>query len=203
MIYICGMELREPLVVYGKSKFTEEEYLNLEVASATKHEFYRGEIFAMAGAGKRHNVVFSNLFGKLAYEINGNPCRAFGSDMRVHIPENTLYTYPDISIICGDIFEYTNDEKDNATDPSVIIEILSRSTKTYDRGDKFKLYKDIRTLKEYVLVDSESIYVEIYRATNHRHWEVEELNSIEQLLSIKTVDFSISLREIYAGAKLY
>lgn len=196
------MEVREPLVAYGKSKFTEQEYLELEVASDTKHEYYRGEIFAMAGAGKRHNVIFSNLFGELGYKLKGHPCRPFGSDMRIHVPENTLYTYPDISIICGDIFDYSNDEKDNATDPSVIIEILSSSTRTYDRGDKFKLYRDIPTLKEYVLVDSESINVEAYRINEHGHWELEEFKATEETLSIKTIEFSIPLKEIYAGTRL-
>ncbi|MES1221446.1 MAG: Uma2 family endonuclease, partial [Bacteroidota bacterium] len=99
------MELREPFVAYGKNKWTEQEYLDFENASLEKHEFYRGEIFAMAGAGDRHNIIFSNIFGELSYKLKGKSCRPYGSDMRIHIPENTLYTYPDISIICGDLLQ--------------------------------------------------------------------------------------------------
>ena len=136
-------DVREPAIAYGKTKLTEEEYLSFEKASQTKHEYYRGEIFAMSGAGARHNVIFSNLFGELAYKLKNHSCRPYGSDMRVNIPENTLYTYPDISIYCGDIVPSEKDE-DTATSPTVIIEILSPSTKEYDRGTKFKLYRSMK-----------------------------------------------------------
>src|SRR5258708_37941555 len=98
-------EVREPEVVYGKSKFTAEEYLEMERASVTKHEYYRGEIFAMAGASKEHNVIFINLIRDIASWLKGKPCQPYGSDMRVHIPENTLFTYTDISIFFRDIFD--------------------------------------------------------------------------------------------------
>jgi Uma2 family endonuclease len=121
--------------------------------------------------------------------------------MRVHIPENTLFTYPDISIFCKDITAEGNDN-DNFTEPSVIIEILSPSTKNYDRGDKFKLYRDIPTLKEYILVDSESINIEAFRLNEHNHWELEEYKKMEDTLSIQTVQLSLSLSEIYEGIKV-
>src|SRR5687767_754714 len=95
--------VREPIVAYGKKNFTIEEYLQFERTSEQKHEYYKGEIFTMAGAGIRHNLIFSNLFGSLAYKLKSGHCRPFGSDMRIHIPENTLFTYPDISIFCGDM----------------------------------------------------------------------------------------------------
>lgn len=93
--------------------------------------------------------------------------------MRVHIPQNTLFTYPDISIICGDFIESPND-KDTAVEPKVIIEILSPSTKDYDRGNKFKHYRDIPTLREYILIDSESINVEAFRINKNGNWDMEE-----------------------------
>jgi Uma2 family endonuclease len=195
------MELREPLVAYGKNKFTEEEYLQMERQSPVKHEYYRSEIFAMSGAGKRHNVLFSNLFGDLAFRLKGKPCRPFGSDMRVHIPQNTLYTYPDISIFCGDIFNFGKDE-DNAIGPSVIIELLSPSTSSYDRGEKFVLYRDIPSFKEYILVDSEKIHVEVFRVNDKNHWELEEYKSAGDILEIKTVGLFFPLTEIYDGTKL-
>jgi Uma2 family endonuclease len=195
------MEIREPEVAYGRSKFSIQEYLEMEKAAANKHEYYKGEIFAMAGVGPRHNVIFSNLFGDIAFRLKDNPCRPYGSDMRIHIPENTLFTYPDISIICGDIIPSPDDE-DTATQPSVLIEILSPSTRDYDRGGKFKLYRDIPTLKEYILVDSEAISIEVFRLDPHDHWVLEEYKDPGETLTIQTVGLSIPLQDIYKRTKL-
>ncbi|MBS1574253.1 MAG: Uma2 family endonuclease [Bacteroidetes bacterium] len=195
------MELREPYVAYGKKKFTEKEYLELEDTSEAKHEYYKGEIFAMAGVGHRHNIIFSNLFGDLAFRLKGKKCRPYGSDFRIHIPENTLYTYPDISIVCRDILE-DNNSKNSSINPDVIIEILSPSTKTYDRGDKFKLYRDIPLLKEYILVDSESISVEVFRLNLQNHWELVEYKQSSEWVPIQTIGLNFLLEEIYSGTKL-
>jgi Uma2 family endonuclease len=190
------MEVREPLVAYNKSTFTEEEYLQLEKLSP-----FKGEIFAMAGASNRHNVIFSNLFGDLAYQLKGKPCRAYGSDLRIHIPENTLYTYPDISVICGEIIPSKTD-KDTAVQPTVLIEILSPSTKNYDLGGKFDLYRDIPTLREYILIDSESIRVQAFRINKENRWELEDYRSIEDVLTVPILGAHVSLKEIYEGTKL-
>ena len=196
------MELREPAVAYGKSKFTIQEYLEMERPSITKNEYYKGEIFAVAGVGARHNIIFSNLFGEIAYRLKGNPCAPYGSDMRIHIPENTLFTYPDISIVCGDIIPSPED-KDTTIRPAVLIEILSPSTRNYDRGDKFKLYRDIPTLKEYILIDSEAIGIEVFRINSYGHWVLEEYKSPADSLAIKTVRLSIPVQDIYNKTKLY
>jgi Uma2 family endonuclease len=198
---IMNTEVREPLAVYNKPTLSIEEYLRFEKDSLEKHEYFQGEVFAMAGAGARHNVIFSNTFGDLAHALKGKACRPYGSDLRIHIPENTLFTYPDISIICGEITPSDVDE-DTAVLPSVLIEILSPSTKNYDRGEKFKLYRDIPTLKEYILIDSESINIEAFRINKQGHWELEEYRSIEETLTVPTVNFSIPLKEIYDGTKL-
>lgn len=155
----------------------------------------------MAGAGKRDNVIFKNLFGELAYRLKGNSCQPYGSYLRVHIPENTLFTYPDISIFGKDILD-TEDGTESVVQPSVIIEILSESTKHYDRGTKFKLYRDIPTLKEYILIDSEAVNVEVFRLSANGHWQLEEYKKQEDLLQIQTVSFEISLADIYNGTKL-
>ena len=193
--------VREPEVAYGKNKFTMQEYLAMEKASEVKHEFYKGEIFAMSGAGARHNIISINLVGALLRQLEGKPCRPYGSDMRIHIPENTLYTYPDISIICGDIIS-ADDDADTATQPTVIIEILSPSTKSYDRGDKFKLYRAIPALREYILVDAESINVECFSLNDEFIWELREYKNSEESLSIKSMEAVIALEEIYKDTKL-
>ena len=195
------MDVREPIVAYNKTKFTVEEYLAMEKESLEKHEFFRGEIFAMAGASARHNVIFSNLFGELAHQLKGKPCRPYGSDMRIHVAENTLFTYPDISIICGEIVTSKMDEN-SATKPLALIEILSPSTKNYDRGGKFKLYRDIPTLKEFIVIESELIGIEAFRVNNHGHWELEEYRSLDQILEVTSVAVKLALSEIYEGTKL-
>jgi Uma2 family endonuclease len=195
------IEVREPVALYDKKFFTEEEYLRHEKEATEKHEFFRGEIFAMAGAEARHNIIFKNLFRDIAVALKGHKCQPYGSDFRIHIPENSLFTYPDISIICGDIM-FSDKDKDTAVLPTVILEILSPSTKNYDRGDKFKLYRDSPTLKEYIMIDSESIGVEAFRINDQNHWELEEYKRIEEKLPIKAVQLFISLTDIYEGTKL-
>ena len=195
------MELREPAVAYGKNKLTPEEYLEWESNALQKHEYYRGELFAMAGASVRHNVIAKNLMIGTGVRLQGKQCQPYGSDLRIQIPENTLFTYPDISIICRDIVEEeTND--DYTIEPAVIIEILSPSTKGYDRGEKFRLYRDIPTLKEYILIDSESIAIEAFRINASGHWELEEYKSLNEVLPIPVVDITIPLHDIYEGTKL-
>jgi len=192
-------EVREPLVAYGKKILTAEEYLEWEKQQEGKHEFFGGEIFAMAGASARHNVIFKNLFVELAVALKGKPCQPYGSDMRVHIPQNTLYTYPDISIFCRDILD---ESEDGIVEPTVLIEILSTSTRNYDRGGKFKLYRDIPTLKEFIVVDSEQISVESFRLNERGHWELEEYKQASDNLNFPSLAVSVPLSEIYAGTKL-
>jgi Uma2 family endonuclease len=195
------MEIKEPAVAYGKNKMTIEEYLQFEKASDTKHEYYRGEVFAMSGAKPLHNVIAKNLMRDIATALRGKPCQPYGSDMRINIPENTLFTYPDISIICGDIIPSEYDE-DTATQPIVVIEILSKSTRDYDRMGKFKLYRDIPALKEYILVDSESINIEAFRINNNNHWELEEYKTVSGELALPSVQVNIPIADIYEGTKL-
>ena len=195
------MEAKEPAVAYSKEKMSIEDYLEMENASTEKHEYYKGEIFAMSGAKVPHNVIAGNLFISLGQKLKGKKCKPYNSDQRIHIRSNTLFTYPDISIICGEIITLNNDNY-NVLNPSVIIEVLSKSTKNYDRGEKFKLYRDIPTLKEYILADSESVHVEIFRLNESNHWELEEYDFIEDILFIKVIDEKILISEIYEGVKI-
>jgi len=209
------IEVREPIVVYNKKKLTIEEFLEFERASTEKHEYYQGEVFpmldnvqhadlelevrAMSGASHTHNLLSINLIGELYTKLKGKPCRPYGSDMRVYIPENTLFTYPDISVFCGEFSKLGND---SAIAPAILIEILSKSTKNYDRGGKFKLYREIPTLKEYILVDSESLCIEVFRLNAADHWELEEIKSIDKELQIPSLQLSIPLSDIYHNTQL-
>jgi Uma2 family endonuclease len=192
-------EVREPIQAYGKRKLTEEEYLQFEKDAEQKHEFYKGDIFAMAGASERHNIISVNLLGELHSRLKGKPCQPFGGDLRIHIPENSLYTYPDIAVICGDILSA---DQDKVKRPVVIIEILSESTRNYDRGEKFMLYRDIPTLKEYILIESESIQVEAFRIIHKGHWSMEEYRNITETLQISSLGIELLLTEVYERTKL-
>ena len=173
----------------------------MEDASAEKNEYYKGEIFAMSGPKVPHNEISGNLYFALRKKLQGKRCKPYNSDQRIHIESNTLFTYPDISIVCGEVLTLNNDEY-NVLNPTVIIEVLSKSTKNYDRGEKFKLYRDIPTLKEYILVDSESIHIEIFRLNEKNHWELEEYNDASESIPIKAINETILISEIYDDVKV-
>jgi Uma2 family endonuclease len=179
---------------------TPEDFLTAERLATEKHEYFKGEVFAMSGASIPHNIISVNCLTDIKNALKGKKCRPYGSDLRIHIPKNTLYTYPDISIICGEI-ETTDDKFDTATNPSVIIEILSASTKNYDKGQKFDLYRDIESLREYILIDSEQIKVEKFFRNEDNSWLLTEYKTIESNFSIATVDITLQLTDVYFDVK--
>jgi Uma2 family endonuclease len=188
--------VNEHAVAYQKRHYTVEEYLEMEKPSTVKHEYFQGEIFAMSGAGDNHNEIFSNVFGEIVHKLKGKPCRPYGSDKRMNIPENSLFTYPDISIYCNGLIHSDIDE-DTSVLPTAIIEILSPSTKNYDRGKKFNLYKDIPSLKEYIMIDSESVLVEAYYINDEQNWTLNRHKEISDVLSFVSMGFDVALTDIY------
>lgn len=190
------MEVKEPAHAYQKKFYSIEEYLEMENAAVEKHEYYKGEIFAMSGAGNRQNIISINIIGSLFSSLKGKSCQPYGSDMRIHIPGNTLFTYPDISIICGDIMT-PKEDKNTATNPTVIIEILSPSTRDYDRGGKFMLYRAIPTLKEYILVEAESIHAEQFAINKEGLWQLKEYINPEDQITLESLNISLLLSDIY------
>ncbi|WP_293313473.1 Uma2 family endonuclease [Pedobacter sp. UBA5917] len=188
--------VNEPAVAYQKRRYTVEEYLEMEKESTEKHEYFQGDIFAMSGAGFKHNILFSNIFLAVGNKLKGKSCNIFGSDMRMNIPENTLFTYPDISIYCDDVKHIDIDEETFIL-PTVIIEILSPSTKNYDRGKKFNLYKDIPSLKEYIMIDSESVSVEAYYINEEKEWILNDYKEISDTFTLVSMGFDVALADIY------
>lgn len=191
-------EVNEPVPKYNY--VAPADYLSMERASPHKHEYYQGEVFAMSGASWNHNLIARNLNTMVLPFLKGKPCSMFGSDLRIHIPENTLYTYPDFSIICGNP-ETMDEEQDTVIKPAAIIEILSPTTKSYDRGDKFNLYRQIPTLQEYILIDSESVSIEHFIKTNVHEWVLTEWKDITHSFIIKTVAIPVTLQELYLDIK--
>lgn len=179
-----------------KQHVSPEQYLETERLALEKHEFYRGEIFAMSGATFRHNQIFKNTYINLGSKLKGKPCQPYGSDLRIHIPNNSLFTYPDIFIICGQP-EMTDTIKDTVVNPSVIMEILSKSTYDYDKGQKFTLYRDIVSLKEYILIDSMSVRVEHYYKNDDGSWTLKDYRTIDDKIHIQTIAAELLLSDVY------
>ena len=173
---------------------TEEEYLEYERKADTKSEYYRGELFAMAGAKASHNIILSNLMGILYSQLRKKPCTVFPSDMRVRVSTSGLYTYPDLSIVCEKPI-YLDSKRDTLLNPSLVLEILSESTEAYDRGQKFEMYRNIPELKEYVLISTKYKKIESFiRTTNS--WELHE--SRESVpFRFSSLDVEISLEDVY------
>ncbi len=195
------MEVEEPSHAYQKKFYTIQEYLEMENEALEKHEYYNGDIFAMSGAGHRHNIISINVIVSLAKALKRKGCRPYGSDMRINIPENTLFTYPDISIFCGEV-KTLEEDQNTATLPTVIMEILSPSTRNYDRGVKFMLYRAIPSLTDYILIESESIHIEHFAINKEGLWQLKEWNKPGEEIFLETVGVKLSLEEIYEDCKL-
>lgn len=189
-------EVKEPVPKFNY--ISTEEYLAEERAALEKHEYYKGEVFAMSGASLEHNIISRNMMVFVGGKLKGKACQPFGSNLRIHIPPNTLFTYPDLTIFC-DKPVLTDNSFDTALNPVVIIEILSPSTRNYDMGIKFMLYRDIETLKEYILIDSEAVYVQKHLRQPDNSWVLTEIKKIQEALHIHTIELSIPLTEIYEG----
>jgi len=175
-----------------------EEYVAMERVSRQKHDYFQGEVFAMSGASLEHNIIAKNINTQVLPFLKGKLCDMFGSDLRIHIPENTLYTYPDFSIICGKP-ETADNDKDSIINPSVIIEVLSKSTEDYDRGGKFHLYRSIKSLKEYILIDSLHSCAEIYTRQSDNTWILKEFTNSTDSFTISTIGLTLFLKDIYEG----
>ena len=130
-----------------KVYYTPDEYLALERKAEYKSEYFGGEIFAMTGASRKHNLVAGNIFAALHLQLKKRPCEIYPSDMRVKVSPTGLYTYPDVAVVCGEPM-FDDEQKDTLLNPTVLVEVLSKSTASYDRGEKFEHYRKIKSLAE-------------------------------------------------------
>ncbi|MBL0744922.1 Uma2 family endonuclease [Chryseolinea lacunae] len=186
--------------VETKRKFTQSEYLEAERKASVKSEFYKGEIFAMSGASFNHNVITTNFLVALSILLKNKSYRPFGSDMRLHIPANSLLTYPDISVVCGEI-ELLDSNFDTMLNPSFVAEVLSPSTRDYDTGGKFTLYRSISTLKEYWTVSSYDFGILKYVKQPDGDWLLSEINELGVVVKLNSLDIEIQTNDLYNGVK--
>ena len=175
---------------------TAEEYLALEIDSEERHEFVDGEIRPIAGGTPDHNAIAGNLLVALKLALRGRPYRTFVADQRLWLPAANLYTYPDVMVVPQPLQLQTG-RNDTVTNPCFIAEVLSTSTKGYDRGDKFLAYRTIATFQEYLLIDQYSIHVEHHIKTSPNQWLLSEYNSRDITLSFNSFDCQISIAELY------
>ncbi|MBI4673159.1 MAG: Uma2 family endonuclease [Chloroflexi bacterium] len=178
-----------------KTDYTPEEYLALEEVAESRHEYFEGQIYMMAGGSADHSLITVNLASELRQQLKRKPCRVFNSDLRLYVEGTTLYTYPDVMVICGKI-EYARGRDDTALNPSVIIEVLSPATRKYDRTEKFRLYKHIPSFQEYLLVESSRAHIEHYRLEGRR-WSTEIANGLDKRIAIETLNCEILIGDIY------
>ena len=179
-------------------KLTEAEYLAIERKADFKSEFYRGEMFAMADASRERNTVKENLIGEIYTCLKRSPCRSFSSDQRVKIQATGLYTYPDIVIVCGKP-EYDSVDRDSLINPDAIIEVLSPSTETYDRGAKFRQYQQLPSVKEYILVSQNEPLCERFVRQTDGTWVLTIITGLAGELAFTTVPVRVPLADIYNG----
>jgi Uma2 family endonuclease len=193
---MTGLAIRIPTM------YSEEEYLRLENDAFEKSEFFQGQIIKMIGATPNHNRVKENVIGEIYPALKkGKSCRSSSSDQRIHIPANSLYTYPDIIIVCGPN-KFSALDRITIINPSVIIEILSPSTAEYDRGHKFKLYRDIETLQEYVTIDSRKSEAQVYRRMPDDQWILaDDAFSLTDSITIQTIGATLLMAELYDGTE--
>ena len=179
--------------IANKYRITEQQYLHGELQSQIKHEFVQGEVFAMVGASSAHNWISGNIFAELRTHLKGKPCRPYMSDMKVRIAEN--FYYPDVLVDCSDI---ANDAYFVET-PILIVEVMSASTKTYDKTFKLQQYKNIPTLQEYVMVEQNTQLVEVVSRLDGWQPHYYELGDSFMLQS---VGLKMSVAEVYDGIKM-
>jgi len=179
---------------------TVADYLRLEARAEQKHEYIDGEIVAMAGGTERASFIAANVIARLNSALEGKPCRVYTSDLRVRVARHAFLTYPDASIICGPV-QFDPDDPAGTTvlNPRVIIEVLSPSTEAYDRGEKFKRYRRIASLEEYVIVSQDAPRIEVFQKAKNGSWILREFDGRAKVALLKSVKARLPLSKVYAG----
>ena len=179
-----------------KTFLTPEEYLEIERKAEFKSEYYDGEMFALAGASLRHAWIVTNLGRELSLQLKGRPCRVASNDVRLRVSPTRLFTYPDIMVVCGEP-KCADDQKDTLLNPVVIIEVLSDSTKNYDRGQKFQHYRSLPSLREYLTVAQDTPHIEHWTRQEENRGTLAEYNELSQSIQLTSIDCLLSLAEVY------
>lgn len=182
-----------------RKRITLGEYEQLDRDPANKYEYFCGEVFAMVGGSPRHSLIAANVIGEARERLRGRSCVPYTGDLRIKVDESGLYTYPDASIICGEL-QLDRDVRNTALNPAVIVEVLSDSTERWDRGRKAQHYRRIPSLRELVLIAQSEPLVQCYHRAA-RGWLLVEAASLEQSLELPSLGIAIPLAEIYRNVE--
>jgi Uma2 family endonuclease len=176
--------------------YSPEEYLEFEVDSELRHEYIDGLIIPMTGGTPNHNKIAGNLYVAIHFTLKRQPYEVYYTDQRLWIPKQRIHTYPDVMVIQTPPV-FAEGRNDTITNPVMIAEVLSKSTKGYDRDEKFAAYRTIPSFQEYILIDQYTIHVEQYVKTDHRKWMFLEYENINDTLNLTSIPGQISLADIY------
>lgn len=172
-----------------------EEYLVRERAAEYKSEYVAGEVRAMTGASRKHNLVTINLAAALHAQLRGRPCETYVEQMRVQT-RTDVYLYPDVVVVCGEP-QLADDQFDTLLNPTVVMEVLSPSTKGYDRGEKWELYRRLASLRDYLLVSQDESHVERYTRQAEGLWLFSETSGVDAELRLESIGCTLALRDVY------
>jgi Uma2 family endonuclease len=181
--------------VQRKTGYTLEQYLELESSTRVKHEYFRGEVFAMGGASFAHTVIAGNVVSALHGQLRGRPCRVSASDLRVKVDRTGLYTYPDVVVVCG--APQLEQPGDTLLNPGVIVEVISESTEAYDRGKKFEQYRSLDSLTDYILIAQDTVRAEHYSRQPDNRWLYAAENRVEGSIMLVSIGCALALAEVY------
>jgi Uma2 family endonuclease len=181
--------------------YTPEEYLELETVAEYKSEYIDGQIIPMAGGSTKHNQISLNLSSELNFAFKRQTYRVYMSDVRLWMPERHIYTYPDVMVIAGEP-EYFQNRTDTVLNPILIVKVLSKGTKSYDRESKFDAYRTIPGFQEYLLIDQTRIHVEQFSKTGMKQWSFCEYDNSDETIALTKVPFQISLADLYNKVQL-
>jgi Uma2 family endonuclease len=180
-----------------KTRFTPEEYLTLEREAEAKHEYLDGQVYAMAGGSPQHNQICFNVIGELHRQLKGTSCCGYTSDQKVRTDPMDLFSYPDLTIVCGEP-EFHDEHQDVILNPRVIIEVLSPTTATYDRGEKFSRYRQLKSLSDYILIAQDGPSVEHYtRQKGRRPWLYNVETEMSAGIVIDSIKCRLKLADVY------
>ena len=179
-----------------KNRYTREEYLTMEAAADSRSEFIDGEIFAMADGSRNLSVICVNLMWCLREAVDSKDCVAFDGNMKLEIPAANAFVYPDAMVVCGDI-EFSEGKNDILRNPLLIIEVLSPATQAFDRGKKFKFYRGLDSVQEYVMISQEEPLVEAYSRRDPKTWPYTVAKGLEDGIEFASLAHHIDLEDIY------
>ena len=182
--------------VRKRKKITEAQYLKMERAAEGRSEYFQGEVFAMAGASRQHGKLTGNAFATLHVQLRGRRCDIFQADMRVKVTATGLYTYPDIVVVCG-AGQFEDKEVDTLLNPTVIIEVLSKSTAAYDPSEKFEQYRKLPSLAEYLVVAQRRCHIEHYLRQPDDRWLLTEYDDLAGVIELSSIGCRLALSEVY------